>query len=394
MTGIAGLLLFLWLVVALPVALADGTTTATPSASATVEPTTAPTATGEPTPVTQTTAPAPDPTTSDVASPAPTDTTTPAPTQTQTSTSTPTSDPTQTFTPPPDTGSRGVPTLVLPTPPDGTIGHSHARHRHHHIPDRERWKHWRPKTTGTWSTRILDRAARHARQQGWSTARIADQIYAPFPVMGPASWSDSWGAPRYAGGYHPHAGQDVLCRWGAPVIAVEDATVSYGYNTLGGKVAYLTRSDGSFWYYAHLSRTAGRLDGQPVAQGDIIGRCGATGDATVPHVHFGFEDANGQMLDPLHALRIMLGLAEARLYKVPRDPEPQRVPTPEPPAAAPTAWPRKPIPSEAAPATPTSGTSPEMTLATGVLVAIGVFGPVAFLYRRTRRIAPVIPSGR
>jgi len=128
--------------------------------------------------------------------------------------------------------------------------------------------------------------------------------------MGLVAWTDSWGAPRFAGGYHPHAGQDLLCRFGAPVLAVEDATVSYGWNALGGTVAYLTRSDGSFWYYAHLSETEPGLDGAQVRQGDIIGRCGQSGDATIPHLHFGFYTAGGVALDPMQPLRAMLRRAE------------------------------------------------------------------------------------
>jgi murein DD-endopeptidase MepM/ murein hydrolase activator NlpD len=396
MSAIAVLLVLAWAITALPAALATDTSGAAPDPSATV------TASASPTPTADPVAPADPATTADPgmttdAPPSPTDTSTPAPTDTGTPTATDTNTPTPTDTQPPSqtssppvpgTTKGGGPTLVLPPPGGGDIGHSHARHERHHRSDRQRWQHWRPSTNGTWSTRKLDRAAARARRRGWSTARIAHDIYAPFPVMGPANWSDSWGAPRYVGGYHPHAGQDVLCRWGAPVLAVEDATVTYGYNTLGGKVAYLSREDGSFWYYAHLSRTADRLEGTAVAQGDIIGRCGATGDATVPHVHFGFEDANGTMLDPLHALRIMLRLAEAGLYHVPNR-EPLPVPTPDPSGTLPPLpWPRHPLPEHTPSANALGVTDQQVTIATSVIVAIGVLGPLAFLYRRTRRTLP------
>ena len=45
------------------------------------------------------------------------------------------------------------------------------------------------------------------------------RVYRPFIVKGPAAWTESWHAPRYAGGFHLHEGQDVLCRDGAPVLA-------------------------------------------------------------------------------------------------------------------------------------------------------------------------------
>jgi hypothetical protein len=373
---VIAILVLFWALAALPAALAD--VSPSPSADPTPTDTASPTDTATPTPT-------------------PTDTGTPSPTDTGTPSATDTPTPTDTATPDPTAsggtggaggagGAGGQPTLVLGTPGSDGLGHGqHARAQRHHRTDRQRWAHWRPSTQGTWSTRILDRAAARARHRGWSTARIADEIYAPFPVMGPASWSDSWGAPRFAGGYHPHAGQDVLCRWGAPVIAIEDATVTYGWNALGGNAAYLTRPDGSFWYYAHLSRTRDSLAGTAVAQGDIIGRCGATGDATVPHVHFGFESADGTMLDTLHALRVTLRLAEARLYRPPAPPHDVDVPTPDPASALPIPWPKPTIAPQPAPA-PMDAMVPEVGLATGVLVALGVLGPLAFLYRRTRRI--------
>jgi murein DD-endopeptidase MepM/ murein hydrolase activator NlpD len=371
--AVVGIVAILWLLAMLPAALASETASPTPDPIATTEPVSDPS-----------------PSPSDVPSPDPTQTPAPTATATGTPTATDTPAPTQTQTPgstPATNGGGGeVPTLVLPDPGDLPGNH------HGHRADRKRWKRWRPSMDGAWNTKRLDRAAARARHRGWSTAKIAREIYAPFILMGPASFSDSWGAPRFAGGYHPHTGQDVLCRWGAPVLAIEDATVTYGHNILGGKVAYLSREDGSFWYYAHLSKTDPELDGARVSQGDIIGRCGATGDATVPHVHFGFETAQGTMLDPLHALRVTLRLAEAGLYRVPRDRPEKPVPTPDPATALPAPRPYKPVASQPAPATSLPMNYPEMTLATGVLVAIGVLGPLTFLYRRTRRAVPTPPA--
>ncbi len=132
-------------------------------------------------------------------------------------------------------------------------------------------------------------------------------------MEGPAAWSDSWGAPRWDGYYHPHHGQDVLCPYGAPVLAVEAGTIAYGYDSLGGNAAYLQRGDGSFWYYAHLSSYAPNLrSGMQVDKGEMIGRCGATGDASVPHVHFCFFTANHDAVDPMPSLVHWLHVAEER----------------------------------------------------------------------------------
>ena len=54
------------------------------------------------------------------------------------------------------------------------------------------------------------------------------------PVQGKYSYSDSYGAPRYAGGYHPHAGVDIFADQGTPIVAPFDGYVSREPNTLGG----------------------------------------------------------------------------------------------------------------------------------------------------------------
>lgn len=165
-----------------------------------------------------------------------------------------------------------------------------------------------------YGTAVLDRAARRARDRGWPERRIADRIYAPFIVEGPATWSDSWGAPRWTGGYHPHHGQDVLCRYGAPVVAAGAGTIRFGTDTLGGMVAYIDRDDGGFWYYAHLRSYARHLSsGDHVTAGRIIGRCGASGDASVPHVHFCLFAADGRAIDPMRTLVRRLRAAERGL---------------------------------------------------------------------------------
>jgi murein DD-endopeptidase MepM/ murein hydrolase activator NlpD len=183
----------------------------------------------------------------------------------------------------------------------------HRRHRS--------WKGWAPDPRwGDYGTVMLDRAAAIARHRGWSDARIAKKIYAPFIVEGPATWSDSWGAPRWTGGYHPHHGQDVLCRFGAPVIAVERGTVVFGSDRLGGRTLSLVLPDGSSWYYAHLrSYVPGLSPGDSVRAGRVIAQCGASGDASVPHVHFAFFTSKGVARDPMRSLVSWLQRAQHRV---------------------------------------------------------------------------------
>ena len=146
---------------------------------------------------------------------------------------------------------------------------------------------------------------------------IRERVYVPFILVGPATWSDSWGDPRFGPGpiVRSHEGQDVLCQYGAEVLASEDGIIEFDTGLLGGRSARLHRPDGGYWYYAHLSEW--NLDafssGDPVHAGDVIGYCGATGNATVPHVHFGHYGPDGEAIDPMASLVSWLREAESDL---------------------------------------------------------------------------------
>lgn len=109
-------------------------------------------------------------------------------------------------------------------------------------------------------------------------------VFKVCPVDQPRAMSDGFGAPRYGGGYHPHAGVDLMAPTGTPIRAPFDGTARTSYNTLGGNAVYVTGSQG-YVYNAHLSAYSDRSTG-PVQAGDIIGYVGATGDASGPHNHF------------------------------------------------------------------------------------------------------------
>src|SRR5204862_1346436 len=54
------------------------------------------------------------------------------------------------------------------------------------------------------------------------------------PVVGPVHGWDTFGAPRYSGGYHPHAGTDIIAPEGAPIVAPFPGTAVATPNQLGG----------------------------------------------------------------------------------------------------------------------------------------------------------------
>ena len=114
-----------------------------------------------------------------------------------------------------------------------------------------------------------------------------------FPVYGPASFSDDFGAARADTGWHH--GNDIFAPLGAPVLAVTDGTLFLvGWNTIGGNRFWLRDLQGNEFYYAHLSAfTPIARDGAQVKAGDVIGFVGATGDAagTPTHLHFEIHPA-------------------------------------------------------------------------------------------------------
>jgi hypothetical protein len=90
--------------------------------------------------------------------------------------------------------------------------------------------------------------------------------------------------------------------------------VRFGADPLGGREVFLERQDGSYWYYAHLkSYATGLASGDRVKTGRVIGRCGASGDATVPHVHFALFTAEHVAVDPMRASISWLRAAERSL---------------------------------------------------------------------------------
>jgi murein DD-endopeptidase MepM/ murein hydrolase activator NlpD len=115
-----------------------------------------------------------------------------------------------------------------------------------------------------------------------------------FPVYGPSSYSDTFGAPRADTGWHH--GDDIFAPLGAPVLAVARGTVfSVGWNEVGGNRLWLQDDQGNQYYYAHLSAfSPAAADGRHVEAGDVLGFVGNTGDArgTPYHLHFEIHPAS------------------------------------------------------------------------------------------------------
>ncbi|MEX2274229.1 MAG: peptidoglycan DD-metalloendopeptidase family protein [Actinomycetota bacterium] len=123
-------------------------------------------------------------------------------------------------------------------------------------------------------------------QSGYS-GTIGNGVLQACPVDAPMSFGDSFGAPRYTGGYHPHAGNDIFAPMGTPIRATFPGTASVASNTIGGLSVKVTGASG-YTYNAHLS-ALGTIGA--VQAGDIIGYVGDSGNAagTSPHNHFEYH---------------------------------------------------------------------------------------------------------
>jgi murein DD-endopeptidase MepM/ murein hydrolase activator NlpD len=117
------------------------------------------------------------------------------------------------------------------------------------------------------------------------------------PVAG-AAYSDDFG------GIGGHPGIDMFVPTGTPAVAVMAGTVRYVPNEgAGGNTAYLAGEDGNSYFYGHFSQFVG--EARRVAQGEVIGLTGMTGNASAPHLHFEVRIGgdNGARTDPYSRLK-------------------------------------------------------------------------------------------
>jgi hypothetical protein len=132
---------------------------------------------------------------------------------------------------------------------------------------------------------------------------------AVFPVSGPHSYGDGFGAPRAEG--HIHEGQDVLAAEGTPVVAPLKGVISATSYQAGGAGYYVVEHTavGLDFMYAHCQKESFAVAvNQAVAAGQPLCSVGQTGDATGPHLHFeawvgGWQAASGHPIDPLPYLQ-------------------------------------------------------------------------------------------
>lgn len=156
------------------------------------------------------------------------------------------------------------------------------------------------------TTRALRKFQRWAglAPDGVAGSSVVQALKAPLPVCPiglaapfPGPYTDLFGprANRF------HSGIDYPGPTGAPVTAAAPGRVTYaGWSAGGwGYLVTVAHGNGVRTMYAHLSRVGVRV-GQRVASGQRLGRLGASGHATGPHLHFEVR-LRGAAVDPLSA---------------------------------------------------------------------------------------------
>jgi len=134
----------------------------------------------------------------------------------------------------------------------------------------------------------------------------------PFLLPVDAALNSNFGSRSYFNGRRrsPHAGVDFMAGRGVPVRAANTGVVALAealYFT--GNTVIIDHGMGVFSLLAHLSEIDAHA-GATVAAGDVVGKVGATGRVTGPHLHWTVR-LNGARVDPLSLLYVTRSAPDA-----------------------------------------------------------------------------------
>jgi murein DD-endopeptidase MepM/ murein hydrolase activator NlpD len=144
--------------------------------------------------------------------------------------------------------------------------------------------------------RILAEKARKQKARNRYT-RVAVDVDFLLPVVGVRS--GSYGRRRVFNGQprRPHSGMDIAASTGTPVLSPSAGEViESGDFFFSGNLVYIDHGQGLISMFAHLSEIDVEI-GDRVKKGQVVGKVGATGRVTGPHLHWSLG-LNGSWIDP------------------------------------------------------------------------------------------------
>jgi murein DD-endopeptidase MepM/ murein hydrolase activator NlpD len=144
--------------------------------------------------------------------------------------------------------------------------------------------------------RILKEKKRKQKARNRYTDGVVDVDFL-LPVTG--IQTGSFGRRRVFNGQarNPHSGMDIAADSGTPVLAPSAGTViELGDFFFSGNLVYIDHGQGLISLFAHLSEIDVEL-GERISKGQVIGKVGATGRVTGPHLHWSLG-LNGTWINP------------------------------------------------------------------------------------------------
>jgi murein DD-endopeptidase MepM/ murein hydrolase activator NlpD len=124
---------------------------------------------------------------------------------------------------------------------------------------------------------------RQASLSQWVAATTAPTLW---PVMGPITGPFGARIDPFNGEGAFHAGIDISCHYGQPIVVPADGVVTYaGFFSGYGRMIIVDHGNGITTRYGHLSGFA-VTDGQTLRKGQVIGYVGMSGRSTGAHLHY------------------------------------------------------------------------------------------------------------